>query len=435
MKTIHIGLLGLGTVGGGVVRVLRDNAASIEARLGARLEVRRIAVRALDKERTVDVPRALLTDRADDVIGDPEIDVVVELVGGTTDAARYVLAAIDAGKHVVTANKTLLATRGREIFARASEKGVDVFFEGAVAGGIPIIRALRESLASDRIQSITAIVNGTTNYILTSMAEAGQGFDEALGAAQRLGYAEADPTADVDGHDAAEKLAILASLGFSTHVASSDVRREGIRDITFEDMENARKNGYVVKLLAIAERKGDAIAARVHPAWVPATSMLATVGGVLNAVMLESDALGTSVFIGRGAGQLPTGSAVVADLIDVARNVLMRTTGRIPHLATREEAMMPVKLFPIDALTSAYYLRFTVRDEPGVLAAIAGRLGDAGVSLRVVRQEVQGDAEGAPVSLMVITHPALESAVRAAVRAIDALGTTRAPTRLVRILR
>lgn len=435
MQTVKIGLLGLGTVGTGVVRVLRDNAADIEGRLGARIEVRRIAVGNLEKRRAIELPPGLLTERASDVLDDPEISVIVELIGGTGVAREHVLAALDRGKHVVTANKTLLAHHGREIFARASAHGADVFYEAAVGGGVPIIRALRESLASERIQRIAAIVNGTTNFILTAMAEEKRSLEDALRDAQERGFAEADPTADVDGHDAAEKLAILASLGFSTHLSARDVEREGIRSITSEDLANAEASGYRVKLLALAERHGDAVTARVHPCWVPSTSMLAHVGGVLNAVMLESDALGTSMFIGQGAGQLPTGSAVVADLIDVARNVLMRSSGRVPHLATRAEAQRPARVFPSGQLTSAYYLRFTVVDTPGVLARIASCLGDQGVSLRVVRQDVAGDAEGAPVSLMVITHPAPEANVHAAIQSADTLATTRAPTRWIRILR
>lgn len=434
MKTLHIGLLGLGTVGGGVIRILRDNAQEIEGRLGARLEVKRVLVRNRDKERAVEVSQRLITERAEDILDDREIAIVVELIGGVEHAERYVLAAIDRGKHIVTANKALLATRGQDIFRHASARGVDVFYEAAVGGGIPIIRALRESLASERIQSIAAILNGTTNFILTGMTEAGKGFDEMLLEAQRLGFAEADPSADIDGHDAAQKLAILASLGFSTHLAAADVHAEGIRHVRFEDIDNARRHGYAVKLLALAERKGDAVAARVHPCWVPEDSLLAHVDGVLNAVLVESDALGTSMLLGQGAGQLPTGSAVVADIIDVARNILMRSSGRVPHLATREEALKPRKPFDLQEIESAFYLLFTVRDSPGVLAGIAGSLGEQGVSLRVVRQEVQGGGTGEPVSLMVITHPAPEFRVRRAVSRIDALPTTSSPTRLIRIL-
>jgi homoserine dehydrogenase len=434
MRSLSIGLLGLGTVGSGVVRVLRDNAREIEDRLGARLEVKRIAVRHREKDRAVEVDKKLITDRAEDVLSDPDIAIVVELIGGVEEAREFVLRAIDLRKHVVTANKTLLATCGREVFARASEMGVDIFFEAAVGGGIPIIRTLREALASERIQSIRAIVNGTTNYILSAMSDRGSDFKEALAEAQRLGYAEADPRADVDGHDAAQKLAILASLGFGAFVSEEQVYVEGIRDVSFEDIDNAKRNGYAVKLLAIAERRGGSISARVHPAWVPKDSMLAHVNGVLNAFLLESDALGTSMLMGRGAGQLPTGSAVVADIIDVARNVVIGSVGRVPLLATRTESLRTPRMFDQNAVETAFYLRFSVKDSPGVLAAIAGTLGGAGVSLRVVRQEIDAGGMGQPVTLMVITHPARESSVRAAVKNIDALGTTVAKTHLIRIL-
>lgn len=432
MQIIRVGLLGLGTVGSGVVRVLRENAHEIEGRLGARLEVAKIAVKDADKDRDVAVDPRLLTTAAEEVVDDPRVEIVVELIGGTDIAKELVLRAIAKKKHVVTANKALLAKHGRELFARASEAEVDVFFEGAVGGGIPIIRTLREALASERVQSIAAILNGTTNFILSAMTEKKQSFDAALKEAQALGYAESDPTADVDGHDAAQKLSILASLGFSTHVDESKVHREGIRAIAFEDIENARAHGYAVKLLALAERRGDGIAARVHPAWVPEASMLAHVGGVLNAVMLQSDALGESVLIGRGAGALPTGSAVTADIIDVARNVLMRSAGRVPHLATRAEALRTAPMVDVEALVCAFYLRFAVRDSPGVLAGIAGSLGEEGVSLRVVRQELPTESAG-PAALMVITHAAREASLRRAVRKIDALPTTMRPTHVMRI--
>jgi homoserine dehydrogenase len=434
MCAIKIGLLGLGTVGSGVVRVLSDNAKAIEARLGAKIEVKRIAVKNREKERSVEVDRRLITERADEVLGDPEIQMVVELIGGTGEAKEYVLGALASRKHVVTANKTLLAQYGREVFARATENQVDVFYEAAVGGGIPIIRTLREALASERVQAVRAIINGTTNYILSAMTEQRAPFARVLAEAQKLGYAEADPSADVDGHDAAQKLAILASLAFSAHISEKDVDVEGIREISFEDIENARSHGYRIKLLAIAERKGDAVSARVHPAWVEEGSLLAHVNGVLNAVMLESDALGTSMLMGKGAGQLPTGSAVVADIIDVARNIVLGSVGRIPHLATRDEALGPAKMAPLSDLESAYYLRFTVLDSPGVLAGIAGSLGQEGVSLRVVRQEIRGESADAPVSLMVVTHRAQESRVRAAVSRIDSAPTTKWATRLIRIV-
>ncbi len=433
MQTLSIGLLGCGTVGSGVVRILQDNANSIEARLGAHLDVKRIAVLDLDKQRG-GVDASKLTADVGAVLDDPDIAIVVELIGGTTTAADYVLRAIEQGKHVVTANKTLIAKRGHEIFAAASAKGVDVFFEGAVGGGIPIIRTLRESLASERITSVVGIVNGTTNFILSAMAESGADFDGTLAEAMRLGYAEADPSADVDGHDAGQKLAILAALAFGVRVTDADVHVEGIRDLTPDDFASAARYGYAIKFLAIAETIDGQLAARVHPTWVPNGSMLAGVRGVFNAVLLESDALGSSMLYGQGAGQLPTGSAVAADVIDVARNIRIGATGRVPHLATRAERMDAVSVVPVEDTTSAFYLRFTVADVPGVLGRIATTLGEHGVSLQIVNQEVQGHEQGATVTVVVLTHPAKERHVRAAVAAIDGVEGRRGATRTMRIV-
>ncbi|MBK8014490.1 MAG: homoserine dehydrogenase [Deltaproteobacteria bacterium] len=432
METISVGLLGLGTVGGGVARILRENAGHISGRLGALIEVRRIVVKDLSKTRDVDLARVTLSDRAEDVIDDPSIQIVVELVGGVTDAKRFVLAAIERGKHVVTANKALLALHGEEIFAAASAHGVDVFYEGAVGGGIPIIRTLRESFASDRVQRIVGILNGTTNYILTNMAETGADFEGMLAEAQRLGYAEADPTADVDGHDAAQKLAILASLAFSTRLSAKDVSVEGIRRLTAADFTSASQEGYTIKLLGVAERRQEAVAVSVQPCLVPGGSMLAHVNGVLNAVSIESDALGTSVLIGRGAGDLPTGSAVASDVIDLARNILLGSSGRIPHLATRDEAMLPRKVFDEGEVESPFFLRFTVKDTPGVFGRVATALGQAGVSLKTVRQDV--DQPGGAVPLLVLTHSASARQVRQAVQTIDHFETTVAPTHVMRVL-
>ena len=431
METIYIGLLGGGTVGSGVVRVLRDNADAVAARLGVRLEVRRIAVLDLDKPRDEAVDAALLTTDADEVLDDPSIAIVVELVGGVTDAADYVLRAIARKKHVVTANKALLARRGAEIFALAREAGVEVFYEGAVCGGIPIIRALRESLASDRVRSLAGIVNGTTNYILTAMSQAGASFDATLVEAQRLGYAEADPSADVDGHDAGQKLAILAALAFGTSVEERDVAVEGIREVRAEDIAAADRFGYAIKLLAIAERVGDAIALRVHPTWVSRDGMLAHVDGVFNAVSLESEALGTSLFYGRGAGQLPTGSAVAADVIDVARSIRIGAAGRVARLGA--ETRPSLAKLALSETVSAFYLRFLVDDVPGVLGRIATVLGRHGVSLRTVHQDVRG-AGGHAVPVVALSHPTRERDLSAALAEIDAHAAHRAPTRVMRIL-
>lgn len=431
MQIIPVGLLGLGTVGTGVVRILRENAREIESRLGAKIEVRRALVLDPEKDRDIDLPEHFLTTRPEDVLDDPDVAIVVELIGGVDEAKRLVLEAIARNKHVVTANKALLATAGEEVFGAATANKVDVFYEAAVGGGIPIIRTLREALASERIQEISGILNGTTNFILTAMAEEGADFEETLAKAQALGYAEADPTADVDGHDAAQKLAILSALGFSTRVSAKDVEVAGIRRVAPEDFEAARRHGYVIKLLAVAKRHDSAISLEVSPCWIPKGSTLANVNGALNAVQLESDALGTSVLIGQGAGELPTGSAVVADIIDLARNILLGSTGRVPLLAAFDEALRKVEVYDSGRIASQFYLRFSVVDSPGVLAKLAGTLSEEGVSLRIVEQHATKQNE--PVPVVVITHEAPLGAVMRAVARIDAQETTKAPTHVMRI--
>jgi homoserine dehydrogenase len=435
MKEVGIGIAGFGTVGGGVLSILRSHARDIEARLGARIVVRRVAVRDPAKERMVDLDPALLTTRYQDLVLDPSIQVVVELVGGTTEARTLVLAALQAGKHVVTANKALLAFHGDEIFRLAQEKGVDVYYEGAVAGGVPVIRTLREALASDRIQAIHGIVNGTTNFILTSMAEKGEPLAPALAEAQRLGYAEADPTLDVSGGDAAQKLCLLAQLAFGARLAPQDVLTEGILGLLPEDFAWGKSFGYALKLLAVARRSGPnggapggSIEARVHPAFIPAGSMLAGVRGAMNAVLLRSEALGPTLLFGQGAGAMPTGSAVVADIIDLSRNLLSGSPGRVPLPPPSSS----VTLRPHDEIRTCYYLRFSVKDAPGVLARIASTLATRGISIAAVQQREQ-EVAGAPVPLVIVTHEAREADLRAAIREIDAYETTAAPTRLIRI--
>jgi homoserine dehydrogenase len=435
MREVGIGIAGFGIVGGGVLSILRSHAREIEARLGARIVVRRVAVRDPEKERMVDLDRSLLTTRYQDLVEDPTIQVVVELVGGTTEARSLVLAALGAGKHVVTANKALLAFHGDEIFRLAQEKGVDVYYEGAVAGGVPVIRTLREALASDRIQAIHGIVNGTTNFILTSMAEKGEPLDRALAEAQRLGYAEADPTLDVSGGDAAQKLCLLAQLAFGARIAPQDVLTEGIMGLIPEDFAWAKEFGYALKLLAVARRSGpnggDAgglVEARVHPAFIPGDSMLAGVRGAMNAVLLRSEALGPTLLFGQGAGAMPTGSAVVADIIDLSRNLLSGSPGRVPL----PPATSLVRVRPHAEIRTAYYLRFSVKDAPGVLARIAATLAAHGISIAAVQQR-EHEEEGAPVPLVIVTHQAREADLGAAIREIDGYDTTAAPTRLIRI--
>jgi homoserine dehydrogenase len=430
MREVGIGIAGFGTVGGGVLSILRRHAGDIEARLGARIVVRRVVVRDPQKPRAADVDRALVSSRAEDLLEDPQISVVVELIGGIDEAFELVRAALARGKHVVTANKALLASRGDEIFRLAREKGVDVYYEGAVCGGVPIIRTLREALASDRITALHGIVNGTTNFILSAMAEKGEPIERALEEAQRLGYAEADPTLDVSGGDAAQKLCVLAQLAFGARLAPQDVLTEGIMSLSPEDFRWAREMGYALKLLAIARRcgAGDQIEARVHPAFIPAGSLLAGVRGAMNAVVLQSEALGSSLLYGQGAGAMPTGSAVVSDIIDLTRNILSGSPGRVPLPPARPL----VTLRPHDDVRCAYYLHFQVQDTPGVLARIASTLAGRRISIAAVQQREQND-QGKPVPLVIVTHEAREADLRAAIAEIDAAPTTLARTRLIRI--
>jgi homoserine dehydrogenase len=438
MREVGIGIAGFGVVGGGVLSILRQHAEDIEARLGGRIVVRRVALRDLDKERSIDVDPALLTTRLEDLLEDPGIQVVVELIGGVDQAFELVCGALERGKHVVTANKALLAARGDEIFRLARARGVDVYYEAAVCGGVPIIRTLREALASDRITALHGIVNGTTNFILTAMAEKGDPIERALAEAQRLGYAEADPTLDVSGGDAAQKLCVLAQLAFGAALRPEDVLTEGIMALKPEDFRWAREFGYALKLLAVARRCGpaegaapgapDQLEARVHPAFIPAGSLLAGVRGAMNAVVLHSEALGASMLYGQGAGAMPTGSAVVSDIIDLTRNILAGSPGRVP--LPPAEPLVSVR--PHAEVRCAYYLNFSVQDAPGVLARIASQLAARHISIAAVQQREQND-QGQPVPLVIVTHVAREADLRAAIADIDRDPTTLAPTRLIRI--
>ncbi|MDQ3366447.1 MAG: homoserine dehydrogenase [Myxococcota bacterium] len=450
-RKIGVALLGLGNVGGGVVKLLEDNAAAIEARLGSRLEVRAIAVRDPDKaKRVVDAPRELLTTDIDATVRRADVDIVCELIGGTTDARQAVLASIAAGKHVVTANKALLAEHGAEVFAAAERAGVDVYYEAAVCGGVPIIRVLREGLASDRVEALHGIVNGTSNYILTTMADTRRPFGDILREAQELGYAEADPTLDIGGGDAAHKLAILVGLCFNTTVDVHAIPKDGIDIVEPVDLEYAEKFGYVIKPLVIARDHGGAggaIEARVHPALIPSNWLLADVAGAKNAVYVHSYALGPSLYYGAGAGMLPTAMAVVSDMIEIGRNIFARAAGAPrPHRARAVEARPMV---PLDDIRTRYYLRFGVHDQPGVLGQLMTILGAHGVSIAQVVQDAPGAAalhgQGPgrreevaakayePVWVVVLTHEAREGALRGALAEIDALAVVRQPARVIRI--
>lgn len=429
MRVLRLGLLGLGNVGSGVVQLLADNAEAISERLaGATVEVRRALVKEADKQRIVKVPPWLLTTDPNVILDDPEIDIVIELIGGEEPARTLVLGAIAKGKHVVTANKALLAKHGDEILAAAEAKGVDVYYEASVGGGVPIIRALREGLASDRITELTGIVNGTSNYLLTAMTDEGRAFGEVLAEAQKLGYAEADPTLDVDGWDAAHKLCVLVPLCFGTRIDLDQLLVEGLRPIEAIDIRYAERFGYVIKPLVIARDHGDSIEARVHPTMVPKRFLLASVNGVFNAIYVSSVALGNSLYYGRGAGMMPTAVAVVSDVIEVSRNRMIAGGGRLHHRGRGGER----RLRAPGELRTRYYLRFAVLDQPGVLARIAGLLGDHHISISEVVQEGDRKADR-PVAIVVTTHEALEHDLQTALKQIDALEVVKDKTRVLRI--
>jgi homoserine dehydrogenase len=426
-EPVRVGLLGCGNVGAALVELIRTRSDDIAARTGLSLEVARVAVRSITKERSVALPERVLTHDAAGVVTDPDIDVVVEVIGGIEPARELTLDAIKAGKPVVTANKELLANVGAELFAAADHAGVDLLFEAAVAGGIPVIRPLRESLAGERIDRVMGIVNGTTNYILTRMTEAGASYADALSEAQSLGYAERDPTADVEGYDAAAKAAIIASIAFGVRVVAGDVTNEGIAHITRADIDYAAKMGYVIKLLAIAEQRegsqGGEVGVRVHPAMVPAEHPLASVRDSFNAVFVEGAAVGDLMFYGRGAGGFPTASAVLGDLIDAAVN---RARGSHASIGVLGKA----RIRPIDEVETAYYLNIDVFDRPGVLAAVAGVFGAHGVSIRSMEQEGLGDE----ARLVFITHTAREAAMQATVRDLHHLDAVDRITSVLRVI-
>lgn len=407
-ERVRVGILGCGHVGGALVRLIHDHADVIEARAGVPLEVARVAVHDLTKERDLPLPTRCYTDDAGAVVDDPDVDIVVEVIGGIEPARRLIVDALMGGKPVVTANKELIATHGRELFETAEGAGVDILFEASVGGGIPLIRPLRESLAGDRIRRVMGIVNGTTNYILTGMTELGTSFADALAEAQRLGFAETDPTADVEGFDAAAKAAIIASIAFGARVVASDVYREGITGITGDDIASARDLGYVVKLLAIAEDFDGEIAVRVHPAMVPEHHPLASVRDAFNAVFIEGDAVGELMLYGRGAGGMPTASAVLGDLVDAAKNLVEGRKGAT--IGT----MAPRPIRAIEDVESQFYLQMEVADRPGVLHAITGEFGRREVSVRSMRQRGIGD----DARLIFVTHKAREADLRDAVEGV-----------------
>jgi homoserine dehydrogenase len=413
-EIVRVGLLGCGNVGSALVRLIDEHADLIESRAGVRIEIGRVAVRNLARERDVPLPSSCFTHDADSVVADVDVDLVVEVMGGIEPARSLITEAIKRGKPVVTANKELLANVGKELYEAAEGAGVDLLFEASVAGGIPLIRPLRESLAGDHIRRVMGIVNGTTNFILTRMSERGSSFHDALAEAQTLGFAERDPTADVEGFDAAAKAAIIATIAFGARVVAGDVYREGIAELTDHDIASAHELGYVVKLLAIAEELDDDVAVRVHPAMVPVNHPLASVRDSFNAVFIEADAVGELMLYGRGAGGNPTASAVLGDLIDAAKNLASGARGATIGSLSRRRAR------PIDEVESQFYLQMEVADRPGVLASIAAAFGKRSVSIKSMQQR----GIGADARLIFITHRAREADLRATVhdlRDVDAV--------------
>lgn len=432
MKTrIGVGLIGFGTVGAGVVRILLQNASLIQRRVGVPLELVRVADLDVTRDRGVTLSPGILTTDARDVLDDPAIDVVLELIGGYGVAKQVILDAMARGKHVVTANKALLAVHGEEIFEAAARHHVDLGFEASVGGGIPVIRALTEGLAANTILSIYGIINGTSNYILSRMTSQGHGFQEVLAESQRAGYAEADPTFDVEGIDSAHKLSIMVSLAYGTPVNVKEVYTEGISHLAPLDITYAKEFGYTIKLLGIAKFSDGEVEARVHPTMIPSSSPIAQVDGVYNAIQLVGDAVADIVLYGQGAGAMPTGSAVVSDVIAIARNLLTGSTGRVPPASFQQDQRRPLRIRPMEEITSLYYMRFMVLDQPGVLSKISGVLGDHRISISSVIQ--QGRKEGQTVPVVIMTHRASERNVQTALREIDPMAFVSEPTTLIRV--
>lgn len=431
-REINIALLGRGTVAQGVIKLLTKNRRVIRQKVGATLSLVKVLARNARRQRDIKLPARLLTDVPDEILRNPNIDIVVELIGGYEPARSYILKAMEAGKDVVTANKALLAVHGEEIFSRAQRHGIDIGFEASVGGGIPIIRTLKEGLAGDRNRSLFAILNGTCNYILTTMEEKGENFHQALAHAQQLGYAEADPSFDINGIDAAHKLAILVLLAFGTRVKLKDIYTEGIRHISGMDMTYARELGYRIKLLAIARHEDGKIEARVHPALVPVHHPLASVRGPYNAVFIDGEALGPTMYLGQGAGMMPTATAVLADIIEIARNRLHGKSLRIPPLGYPIDSLGHLPVKSIDDLKSDYYLRFMVLDRPGVLAQIAGILGSHGISIASVIQKE--DRDGNTVPVVMHTQAAREKNLKGALARIGRLKVVKAKSVYMRVV-
>jgi len=428
-KSINVGIIGFGTVGTGTARILLENADIIKRRLGAPVILKKISDLDIKRDRGIKLGGVQLTTSAQELLTDPEIDVVVELIGGYKPAKEFILEAIKNKKHVVTANKALLAVHGEELYAAAEKAGVTIGYEASVAGGIPILAALRSGLAANNIKSIYGIVNGTCNYILTLMTNEGRKFDEVLKEAQAKGYAEADPTFDIEGIDSAHKLAVLTMLAYGTPVKFDDIYTEGISKITPVDIDFAKELGYKIKLLAITKMVNGEVEARVHPTMLPEEYPIAAVDGVFNALSIVGDAVGSTMFYGRGAGDMPTGSAVVGDIIDIGRDILCGCANRAPVAAFRERS--PLKIRKMDGISSCYYLRFSVMDKPGVLSRVSGVLGKNNISIASVIQKGRGAEEAVPLVMM--SHEAVERDLRKALEEINKMDCIAGPTMVIRV--
>jgi len=432
MKPVNVGLLGLGTVGGGTVNVLKRNGEEIARRAGRGIVITHAAARDIGKARICDTSGIKLTADPREVVDNPDIDVVVELIGGDGLAKEMVVRAIENGKHVVTANKALIARHGNQIFAQAQKKGVMVAFEAAVAGGIPIIKAIREGLAANRIEWLAGIINGTGNFILTEMRDKGRDFADVLAEAQRLGYAEADPTYDVEGIDAAHKLTILAAIAFGIPLQFDKVYTEGITRITREDVAYAEQLGYRIKHLGVARRTDAGIELRVHPTLIPARRLIANVDGVMNSVLVKGDAVGPTLYYGAGAGAEPTASAVVADLVDVVRTLTSDPNNRVPHLAFQPDALHDIPILPMEQVETAYYLRLQAQDKPGVLADVTRILGNLDISIEAVIQKEPSE-EDSTVPVILLTRRVREEKMNQAIAQIEALAAICAPVMRMRM--
>ena len=432
MKDINVGLIGFGTIGAGVAKILSDNQKIIQKRLGTRICLIKIADLDIKTERGVPVDKKVLTTSVDDILDNPDIDIVIELIGGYEPARTFILKALSNKKHIVTANKALLAKHGNEIFTKVEEIGLSIGFEASIGGAIPIIRSIREAFVANQIHTLEGIVNGTANYILSKMSDENCDFDVALKEAQEKGFAEADPTFDIEGIDSAHKIAVLTRLVYGTPVEFEDINVSGITNITSEDIECAKEFGYRIKLLAISKYDGETIDIRVHPAMIPSNHPMASVNGVLNAIRVCDDMMDENILAGHGAGALPTGSAVVGDVIEIARNIISNSTSRLPASSFQKSEIKKIPLKDISAIESEYFLRFSVLDKPGVLSKISGILGDHSISIESMIQKGRGE-QGKAVSLVMMCHRSSEGNIQKALQEIEQLDVVSGKSNFIRV--